>query len=434
MLSYTETLAYLFSKLPMFQRLGPAAYKADLTNTLKLCNYLKNPENDIKCIHIAGTNGKGSSSHMLAAILQSCGYKTGLYTSPHLLDFTERIKVNGTCIAPEYITTFVHQHKSQFDAMDLSFFEWTVGLAFQYFKDQKVDIAIIETGLGGRLDSTNVIHPIISLITNIGYDHQALLGNTLAQIAQEKAGIIKTRCPVVISSFQEEVAEIFIKTAAAQQAPLFFASKEWKITSHLNESQVQHIKAYHVFTKKEISIPMDLCGQYQLYNLPGVLKTCDVLCEMGYPISESKIIKSLSRVQQLTGFMGRWQCISNKPLTIADTAHNSDGIKQIIKQLQHLNPSKVHMVFGMVRDKSIEPVLNLLPVNYQYYFVCPDLPRGLPANDLAETAANFNLNGTAYASVWEGYMAAKNAANDSDLIYIGGSTFVVADFLKQYNL
>jgi dihydrofolate synthase/folylpolyglutamate synthase len=434
MLSYTETLAYLFSKLPMFQRVGPAAYKADLTNTLKLCRYLKNPEHNIKCIHIAGTNGKGSSSHMLAAILQSCGYKTGLYTSPHLLDFTERIKVNGTCIAPEYITSFVHQHKSQFDAMDLSFFEWTVGLAFQYFKDQNVDIAVIETGLGGRLDSTNVIHPIISLITNIGYDHQALLGNTLPQIAQEKAGIIKAHCPVVISSFQEEIAEIFIKSAAAQQAPLYFASKEWRITSHLNESRIQHVKAFHNSTKKEILIPMDLCGHYQLYNLPGVLKTCDVLCEMGYPISESKIIESLSRVQQLTGFMGRWQIISNKPLTIADTAHNSDGLRQIIKQLQHLNPSTVHMVFGMVRDKSPEPVLNLLPLNYQYYFVSPDLPRGLPANDLAQMASNFNIKGIAYESVWKGFIAAQQAAADSDIIYIGGSTFVVADFLKEFSL
>lgn len=432
MLSYAATLDYLFSKLPMFQRIGPAAYKADLSNTIRLCKYLNNPEKHLKCIHIAGTNGKGSSSHMLAAILQSCGYKTGLYTSPHLLDFRERIKINGDCISSEYITSFVNTHKSQLDGMDLSFFEWTVGLAFQYFKDEQVDIAVIETGLGGRLDSTNVIHPLISLITNIGFDHQALLGNTLAQIAREKAGIIKPHCHVVISTLQEDLAEVFKNAAADQKATIYFASQEWSCKTTSNNSQVQYINALHTKTNIQFSIPMDLAGNYQILNLPGVLKVCELLVEMGFTISNSNIINALSRVQSLTGLMGRWQCISKSPLTIADTAHNRDGVIQVLNQLQLLNPTSVHMVFGMVRDKSAEPVLSLLPKAYKYYFVCPDLPRGLPAKELAQSAADFNLKGKAYESVWEGYIAARNHAADTDIIYIGGSTFVVADFLKQY--
>ncbi|NUM51182.1 MAG: bifunctional folylpolyglutamate synthase/dihydrofolate synthase [Flavobacteriales bacterium] len=410
-MNYQQTLDYLFSQLPMYQRIGKIAYKADLHNTIELCRILKNPQLSIKTIHVAGTNGKGSVSHMLASIFQEAGYKTGLYTSPHLIDFRERIKVNGKSISKKEVVSFVKNYKAEFEKIHLSFFEWSVGLAFYSFKKQKVDIAIIEVGLGGRLDSTNVITPEISVITNISLDHQALLGYTIKKIAQEKAGIIKKRIPVVIGETQRNTTPVFIKTAQQKNAPIFFADQFT-------------IPKFHC----------ELKGLYQQKNIRTVYKTCKVIPKKNWKISKEHIALGIRNVIKNTGLQGRWQTINTSPLIICDTAHNRAGIKEVIKQIKITPHRNLHMVFGVVNDKDILPILKLLPTNALYYFCRPSVPRGLESKILKAEAGKFDLKGDAFVSVEEAMKIAIKKSKVNDLIFIGGSTFVVADaliFLKK---
>jgi dihydrofolate synthase/folylpolyglutamate synthase len=403
-MDYQSTLDYLFSQLPMFQRVGASAYKADLNNTIELCKLLHNPQNKFKSIHIAGTNGKGSTSHMLASILQEAGYKVGLYTSPHLKDFRERVKVNGVMITEQDVVDFVIKHQSEFEKINLSFFEWTVGLAFDYFSKQQVDIAVIETGLGGRLDSTNVITPLVSVITNIGKDHTQFLGETLEKIASEKAGIIKVNIPVVIGETQQETKQVFIKKALENNAKIYFADK---ILENTYES--------------------DLKGIYQEKNKKTVLAAIQQLVECRFSISEDNIKKGLLGVVKNTGLLGRWQILSENPLTICDTGHNEAGIKEVLEQIALTKHDKLHFVFGAVNDKEIDSILAMLPKNAIYYFCQAKIPRALDVNVLYEKSKEFDLNGTKYESVEGAIIHAKSRALINDLVFIGGSTFVVAE-------
>lgn len=428
-MTYQQTLDYLFARLPMYQRIGAAAYKADLDNTHKIVEVLNHPHKKIKCIHVAGTNGKGSSSHMLAAILQQAGYRTGLYTSPHLIDFRERIKINGKLIPKKYVVEFVENYKSEFEKIEPSFFEWTVGLAFDYFANEKVDIAVIEVGLGGRLDSTNVITPIVSLITNISYDHVNLLGETLQKIATEKAGIIKPVTPIVISQTQAEIKHVFTTIAKKQKAPIYFADKSFKILSHKTEKGLLKIAILNKEDKKELNYNLDLTGIYQLKNILGVLETIEILKTNNFNISQKTIKQALRNVCDLTGFTGRWQRLSKQPLIIADTGHNEDGIKQVLKNISTINYNHLHFVFGAVNDKDVTKILSLLPKKATYYFVKASVPRALDENELLAQAKQFKLNGAAYATVKQGISAAKKAYKKTDLIFVGGSTFVVSDAL-----
>ena len=428
-MTYPQTLDYLFSKLPMYQRIGEAAYKADLNNTLAICKALGNPEKKIKCIHVAGTNGKGSSSHMLAAILQQAGYKTGLYTSPHLIDFRERIKINGKVISKQDVVTFVEDYQFKFEAIEPSFFEWTVGLAFHYFAQQEVDVAVIEVGLGGRLDSTNVITPVCSLITNIGFDHVNLLGDTIQKIATEKAGIIKARIPVTISQTQIECLTVFGNRARELKAPLEFADKNYKINSYSYEKDLLQLDILHKKTNTIHHYTLDLLGSYQLKNLPGVLNTVDILREKGYIIQEHAIIDALKQVQKLTGLQGRWQTLSQKPLVIADTGHNEDGIKEVLQNLKRYSYKKLHVVLGMVNDKDLTKILKLLPKDAEYYFCKASIPRALDEKELCTQATKVGLKGKTFKTVPEALEKAKKLAKAGDLIFVGGSTFTVADVL-----
>lgn len=413
----------------MFQRIGAAAYKADLNNTLQLMEVLKQPHHHFKTIHVAGTNGKGSSSHMLASILQAAGYKTGLYTSPHMVDFRERIKINGKMISKKYVVDFVDKYKQDFEKIEPSFFEWTVGLAFNYFKNQKVDIAVIEVGLGGRLDSTNVILPDLSLITNISFDHMNLLGNTLSAIASEKAGIVKKNTPIVISQTQKEVEAVFIEKAKQENAPIYFADKFYKInSSHLNQGR----RIVEILNKNKVTMySLDLTGTYQIINLLGVLKSIELLKAKGFIITNTQIKQGLRNVCESTNFTGRWQTLAKSPLIIADTGHNEDGIKQVIKNIKLISFKQLHMVIGMVNDKDVSTVLRLLPKKAQYYFVKASIPRALDAIELQEKASRVNLKGTSYSDVKSGISAAIASAKKNDLIFVGGSTFVVADALAM---
>ncbi|MFT2007715.1 bifunctional folylpolyglutamate synthase/dihydrofolate synthase [Pontibacter sp. 13R65] len=425
-MTYQECLEYLYKQLPMYQRIGNAAFRKSLDNIISLCDALQQPQHAFKSIHVAGTNGKGSSSHMLAAVLQRAGYTTGLYTSPHLKSFTERIRVNGTELEQDYLVSFVKQHKPLFEQIKPSFFEMTVALAFQYFADRHVDIAVIEVGLGGRLDSTNIIQPEVSLITNIGYDHQALLGDTLEAIAGEKAGIIKPHTSAVISTRQPDIAHVFTQKAAQEAAPLYFASDNLKmsILSATSERQLLEVvdKSNGIF-----QLELDLTGHYQQFNLPGVLQTVHLLREAGFSISEEALKEGLANTKTLTGLKGRWQVLNQNPLTICDTGHNTDGIKQIVQQLQAIKPKQVHMVFGTVNDKDISSVLELLPKNYQYYFCQANIPRALAVTELLEQALAHGLQGQPYATVAAAIQAAKANAAPDEVIFIGGSTFVVAE-------
>ncbi|WP_162052496.1 bifunctional folylpolyglutamate synthase/dihydrofolate synthase [Pontibacter pamirensis] len=426
-MTYQECLDYLYQQLPMFHRIGNAAFKKSLDNIIALCEALGQPQHQFKTVHVAGTNGKGSSSHMLAAVLQESGYKTGLYTSPHLKSFTERVRVNGQEVPEGYVADFVEQHKSLFESIQPSFFEMTVALAFKYFADEQVDIAVIEVGLGGRLDSTNIIMPEVSLITNIGYDHQALLGDTISAIATEKAGIIKKDIPAVISTRQLEAQEVFEAKAEEAGAPLYFAQDLFRVelTEASNERQV-----FQVYREEKSFLPgleLDLGGLYQKYNLPGVLQTLVLLHEKGYNITHTSLRKGLANTKAITGLKGRWQVISRNPLTICDTGHNEDGIKQIVKQLEALKPKHVHMVFGVVNDKDVTSILKLLPPQYTYYFCQANIPRALPVGDLQEKALNEGLSGQTFSSVPDAVKAAKANAAPDEVIFIGGSTFVVAE-------
>jgi dihydrofolate synthase/folylpolyglutamate synthase len=427
-MTYLECLEYLYQQLPMYQRIGNAAFRKSLDNIIALCDAMGQPQHRFKTIHVAGTNGKGSSSHMLAAVLQSAGYITGLYTSPHLKSFTERVRVNGAELEQEYLVNFVEAHKQLFERIQPSFFEMTVALAFQYFADKQVDIAVIEVGLGGRLDSTNIIQPEVSLITNIGYDHQALLGDTLEAIAGEKAGIIKPHTPAVVSFRQPDIAHVFSNKAAQEAAPLTFASDRFNLSPGAASLEKQIFDVTDNTGQLQLpQLELDLTGHYQQFNLPGVLQTIAVLQERGYAIPEQAIRQGLANTKQLTGLKGRWQILNKIPLTICDTGHNEDGIKQIVQQLQYLQARRVHMVFGAVNDKDISSVLQLLPQEYVYYFCQAQIPRALPVATLQEQANAIGLKGEAYGTVAEAVKAAKANAAPDEVIFIGGSTFVVAE-------
>ncbi|WP_439482291.1 bifunctional folylpolyglutamate synthase/dihydrofolate synthase [Cyclobacterium plantarum] len=430
-MNYQESLDFLYHALPMFQRVGAPAFKKDLSNTLQLCERLGNPQNKFKSIHIAGTNGKGSSAHALAAVLQEAGYKTGLYTSPHLKSFRERIKVNGMEIPESQVIAFVQDHQFYLSALKPSFFEMTVALAFDYFSKEKVDVAVIETGMGGRFDSTNVILPILSLITNIGMDHMQFLGNTLDKIAFEKAGIIKAGIPVIIGETHHLTAPVFKKKAEENQSPICFADQSVKVTfDGLEQIADQDFKAtYQVqpaFGKLR-TITLDLLGKYQMKNLPGILKSLERLQEMGMDIRDEHIAEGLSKIKVNTGLKGRWQILGKKPLTICDTGHNTDGFKSILTQLNELSPEKLFLVLGMVEDKDHDQILALLPKDAVYIFCQADQPRSLPAEKLMEKAKSHGLRGTSIPDVNQALAFAREKAGSSDLIFIGGSTFVVAE-------
>lgn len=432
-MDYNKTLDYLFTRLPMFQRSGPAAYKDNLDNTLKLDELYGHPHRKFKTIHVGGTNGKGSVSHMLASVLQSAGYKVGLYTSPHLVDFRERIRVNGEMIPQQEVVNWIENYRTNNELWKIepSFFELTVALAFDFFARAEVDIAIIEVGLGGRLDSTNIIRPELSIITNIGYDHVNLLGDTLEKIAGEKAGIIKSETPVIIGTTQAETKSVFQAKASEMNAPLFFADQELKLnfaTRALNGKQQLNIEkdGKTVFE----GLQLDLLGQYQHKNILAVLKAWEILNEGGIPISEKQLFDGLSSVIKNTGLLGRWQIIGNNPLAICDTGHNEDGIRTIVEQIKQTPHKKLHFVFGTVGDKNPEKVLALLPKNATYYFVEAKIERAMKKNILKNFAADFSLNGETYENVSVGYAAAKENAEPQDLIFVGGSTFVVAEILS----
>ncbi|MEO5673617.1 MAG: folylpolyglutamate synthase/dihydrofolate synthase family protein [Chitinophagales bacterium] len=434
-MSYQETLDFLYSQLPMYSRIGKAAYKADLNNTLQLCGLLGHPEKEFKSIHVAGTNGKGSVSHMLAAILQSAGYKTGLYTSPHLKDFRERIRINGKMIQEAGIIEFVENHHHEVTRIGCSFFEWTVGLAFNHFARHKVDIAVIETGMGGRLDSTNVITPLLSIITNISADHTDILGETLIKIAAEKAGIIKKKIPVVIGETDELTKSIFENYALEKNADIYFADQFFKVTSATSPA-ITMGKNYkltmvinELIRNKEFKLVSDLCGYYQKKNMATVFQSVAVLNEIGLQIPYRKMIKALSSVKKLTGLRGRWDILSENPVVIADVAHNEAGLKFSIDQLSDYPFALLHMVLGFVREKDLSKILPILPKHARYYFCSPDIERRLDANTLLTMAKEYQLDGEAFPSVKIALESAKCKAARNDVIYIGGSTFVVAEVI-----
>lgn len=425
-MNYQETLYYLFNALPMFQRVGASAFKKDLSNTLALCSHLGNPERKFKSIHVAGTNGKGSTSHTLAAILQSAGYKTGLYTSPHLKSFTERVRINGQEITEQAVVDFVDANKSFLNELKPSFFEMTVALAFWYFAKEEVDIAIIEVGMGGRLDSTNVITPELSVITNIGWDHMQFLGDSLPLIAGEKAGIIKPNIPVVISQSQEEITSVFIQKAQENEAPIIFADQKFRLEK---VAATEPGLAKYTVSKDGGTYTLDygLLGDYQLFNLPGILESVNQLRSMGWKISKEALRKGLKEVTSLTGLKGRWQILGEKPTVIADTGHNEPGIRAILTQLKSYSFDQLWMVIGMVQDKDISKILTLLPKDAQYVFCQADLPRAMPAELLAEKAAEYGLKGEVISEVNQALQFARKNAGPNDLIFVGGSTFVVAE-------
>ncbi len=417
----------MYAQLPMFTRIGAAALKPDLTNTLALCEALGNPHKKFKTIHIAGTNGKGSTSHMLASVLQAAGYKTGLHTSPHLKDFRERTRVNGLMMPQEFVIDFVEDNKTLFETIKPSFFEMTVAMCFDYFAKQQVDIAIIETGLGGRLDSTNIIQPQLSVITNIGWDHTDLLGDTLSKIAFEKAGIIKPNTPVVIGESDAETAPVFLNKAKEETASIVFADVQIQLQNFDNTGE---LAVFDVWQNKQLlfgGVECDLTGIYQKKNIATVIATVLQLQQQGWLITETHIRQGLETVKSSTGLMGRWQKLSGNPLTYADTGHNLNGIQEVLKQINLTPHNQLHIVWGMVKDKDITKVLGLLPQNARYYFCNAQLPRALPAVEMQQQAAVFGLQGNHYLTVAEALKAAQTNAQQGDLVFVGGSTFVVAE-------
>lgn len=428
-MKYEEAVDYLYAQLPMFTRDGVSAIKKDLTNTYRLCKALGNPQQRFRSIHVAGTNGKGSTSHMLSAILQRAGYRTGLYTSPHLLDFRERIRVDGLMIPKSWIAAFVDSHQALMATIQPSFFEVTVAMAFAYFAEAEVDIAVIETGLGGRLDSTNIITPSLSIITNIGYDHTAMLGNTLPEIAGEKAGIIKSGIPVVVGEWQAAVAGVFERTAAGKGSSLVFASKQWHVDNVGRDGPHLNLRAKHRHSVEKFSYALDLTGSYQIKNLPAVLCAVDELRKQGISIMDADVKYALAHVQRLTGLMGRWQTLATDPLVICDTGHNVDGWREVLANIKATPHRALHMVIGVMRDKDLDRMLPMLPQGASYYFCQVDMPRALAAAELCATAAHYGLFGNAFGTVVEAVGAARRAASAADLVFIGGSTFIVADAL-----
>ncbi|MEY8868665.1 folylpolyglutamate synthase/dihydrofolate synthase family protein [Gaetbulibacter jejuensis] len=405
-MNYQDTINWMFSQLPMYQRQGKSAYKADLHNTQVLAEHLNHPEFKFKTVHVGGTNGKGSTSHMLASVLQEAGYKVGLYTSPHLKDFRERIKINGKEVSKQFVISFIKKHKPFFEQHTLSFFEMTVGMAFDYFSKKKVDIAIIEVGLGGRLDSTNIITPLVSVITNIGLDHTQFLGDTLEKIAGEKAGIIKPNVPVVIGETQIETKSVFTETAKNNNSEIYFADQN--ITSVLDS---------------------DLKGSYQQKNIKTVLQTLQILKQNNFNISQNNIALGLNSVVSNTGLKGRWQILQESPKVICDTAHNKEGLTYVVNQLKTEVYNKLHIVFGVVSDKDLSTIIAILPKKATYYFCRPNISRGLDENNLKHTFKAHGFVGKSYSSVNEALSNAKKSAKPEDLIYVGGSTFIVAEII-----
>lgn len=417
----------MFNKLPMYQRIGAAAYKADLNTTIEILKHLNNPQDNFKSVHIAGTNGKGSVSHSLASVFQAAGYKTALYTSPHLRDFRERIRINGNMIPENDVVRFIEQHKQKLEELELSFFEMTVAMAFDYFSKEKVDIAIIEVGMGGRLDSTNIIKPELSLITNISLDHVKFLGDSEEKIAVEKAGIIKNETPIVIGETQEKSKDVFINQANEKNSPIFFADQIFNCQK--KDNVALEYNSYDIFKDNNLYIKdlkFPLLGNYQKKNLATIICALDIL-KNKFDISENNICNGLLNVVKNTGLMGRWQVINRKPLAIADTGHNVAGINEVKSQLAETKFEKLHFVLSVVNDKDIEGILELLPKNAEYYYCKADIPRGLDANILAEKASNCGLKGNVYNSVKEAYASACANANDGDLVFVGGSNFTVAE-------
>jgi len=429
-MTYKQTLAYLFGQLPMFHRIGAAAYKADLSNTQAMCRFLGNPEKNFRSIHIAGTNGKGSTSHFLASILQEAGYKTGLFTSPHLKDFRERVRINSRMISKKDVSAFVRQHRDDFREIQASFFEWTFALAAWHFASEKVDFAVIETGMGGRLDSTNVVQPILTVITNIGLDHTQFLGNTLAAIAVEKAGIIKQGIPVVIGETNTETKGVFDTISAKHKAPVTFADQRI-VVQHTRYSKHRQplllAEFYSSGSGKQYKLATPLSGKYQLKNLATVLGCIENLKLSGIHIPDESIMAGIRNVVKNTGLLGRWQTLSLHPLTIADIGHNPDGIREVLEQIALTPHRRLHFVIGVVNDKDVYAMLAMLPKAASYYFCKADIPRGLDAVVLAELAKEFSLCGQPFGSVAEALTNAKHAAAPDDLVVVGGSAFVVAE-------
>ena len=429
-MTYKQTLAYLFGQLPMFHRIGAAAYKADLSNTQAMCRFLGNPEKNFRSIHIAGTNGKGSTSHFLASILQEACYKTGLFTSPHLKDFRERVKINGRTISKKDVSAFVRQHRDDFREIQPSFFEWTFALTAWHFASEKVDFAVIETGMGGRLDSTNVVQPILTVITNIGLDHTQFLGNTLAAIAVEKAGIIKQGIPVVIGETITETKGVFDTISAKHKAPVTFADQRIAVQHTRYSKHRQPLllaEFYSAGSRKEYKLTTPLSGKYQLKNLATVLGCIENLKLSGIHIPDESIMAGIRNVVKNTGLLGRWQTLSLHPLTIADIGHNPDGIREVLEQIALTPHRRLHFVIGVVNDKDVYAMLAMLPKEASYYFCKADIPRGLDAVVLAEQAKEFSLHGQPFGSVAEALTNAKHAAAPDDLVVVGGSAFVVAE-------
>jgi dihydrofolate synthase/folylpolyglutamate synthase len=426
-MNYKQTLDYLFQRLPMFSRIGAAAYKADLGNTIALCESLDSPQQKFRTVHVAGTNGKGSVSHMLAAILQTAGYKTGLYTSPHLYDFRERIKVNGKMIPESFVIDFTEGIQPMIDKVEPSFFEITVAMAFDHFAKEQVDIAVIETGLGGRLDSTNIITPELSVITNIGWDHMNLLGDTLEKIAFEKAGIIKNKIPVVIGEWLPETKPLFEKTALDKEAPLYFANEKrqvmdwhWRHHHLIVEIAEQHKTDHQRYE-------LDLPGIYQAKNILTVLQAVQLLEEAGWKISHEQVQHALKQVKKLTGLHGRWEILRSSPLLVLDVAHNVDGVQQLLQQVEVTDHHQLHIVIGMVKDKEIEKVLELLPKQAHYYFTQAHIPRALPVDELQSRSVAIGLQGTSFSNVNDAIDAALVKAKDNDMIVVCGSVFLVGE-------
>jgi len=426
-MTYQETLDYLFNKLPMFTRIGAAAFKKDLTNTIALCEALDNPHRKFKTIHVAGTNGKGSTSHMLAAVLQSAGYKTGLYTSPHLHDFRERIKVNGQMCDEAFVIDFTERIAPPIEQIEPSFFEITVAMAFEYFAQQQVDIAVIEVGLGGRLDSTNIITPELCVITNIGYDHMNMLGNTLELIAGEKAGIIKPNIPVVIGEFLPETKPVFQQKAAQENAPIIFAQEKRYVAEFKNELHQLAVDVAEHGSDIRHSYVLDLSGIYQTKNLLAVIEAVHQLRLQGWQLNETVVKKALQQVKKLTGLYGRWQLVHEHPSIVFDVAHNEDGIRQLTEQLEVSTYNHLHIVMGMVKDKDITKVLQLMPKNATYYFSKAPMPRALEESVLQNMASDFGLVGKHYPTVNNALQNAVHAADKKDLIVVCGSVFIVAE-------
>jgi len=427
--TYQQTLDYLFQQLPMFQRVGAVAFKKDLTNIKALGELLGNPQERFPSIHLAGTNGKGSTAHILAAVLQAHGLKVGVHTSPHYRDFRERIKVNGVLVSEQFVINFVEEYKSTWSEIQPSFFELAVAMAFQYFAAQKVDIAIIETGLGGELDSTNIIKPILSIITNISYDHQKFLGDTLPKIASAKAGIIKPNIPVVIGERQEEIVPVFEEKAKVENTIIQYANNH--IHADFLSNDLYH-SIFDIYRNNELlyeKLEVNLIGNYQRLNLQTALYALELLSKELLQIEEEKLRKGLKNLKKSTHFIGRWQVLSETPLILADSAHNEAGIRSVMQYLQSFSFERLHIVLGFANDKDLNRVLPLFPKNANYYFAKADVPRGLEAQILMEKAANFDLIGEAHTSVEEALRSAKEAAQKEDLIYVGGSIFVLAEVI-----